>query len=250
MGDYDWSLIPRYFPYFLPAALRTLELTTAAISGGIIIGLATALARLSHRWWISGLAALYIWIIRGTPLLLQLLILYVGIVSLVKLDGFAAAAIAFSVHTGAYVGEIFRGAILGVDTGQMEAARSLGLTYGQSMRLIVLPQAFRLAVPPLANQFIITLKDSSLASVIAIRELILQARQLGSSHYRMMEFLIIATIYYLIMTTVLTLIAHWLEKRLRRSDRDAGHRGPSGSPKAVLLQTGESGAAKGVGNGD
>ncbi|MFZ5816813.1 MAG: amino acid ABC transporter permease [Bacillota bacterium] len=221
---YDWSLIPRYFPYFLPAALTTLQLTVAAIAGGILIGLVTALARLSHRRWLSTPAALYVWLIRGTPLLLQLLILYVGIVSLVRLEGFAAAALAFSVHTGAYVGEIFRGAILGVDTGQMEAARSLGMTYPTAMRLIILPQAFRLAVPPLANQFIITLKDSSLASTIAIRELILQARQMGASHYRMMEFLIIATLYYLIMTTVLTVAAHWLEGRLRRSDQNAPQR--------------------------
>lgn len=233
--EYDWSIIPRYFPYFLPAALQTLQLTVAAIAGGVVIGLITALARLSRHWFIAGPAALYVWAIRGTPLLLQLLILYVGIISLVRLEGFAAAAIAFSVHTGAYLGEIFRGAILGVDSGQMEAARSLGMTYPQAMRLIILPQAFRLAVPPLANQFIITLKDSSLASAIAIRELILQARQLGSSQYRMMEFLLIATLYYLIMTTVLTVAAHWLESWLRRSDRSSGPGKPSspGQPKPM-----------------
>ncbi len=234
MNGYDWSIIPRYFLTFLPAALTTLQLAVAAIAGGAVLGLMTALARLSHRRWLSGPATLYIWAIRGTPLLLQILILYVGIVSLVKLDGFAAAAIAFSVHTGAYLGEIFRGAILGVDHGQMEAARSLGMTYAQAMRLIILPQAFRLAVPPLANQFIITLKDTSLASVIATRELILQARQFGSSQYRMMEFLIIATIYYLIMTGLLTLVAHWLEGRLRRSDRNSGAESKPAAPQEVM----------------
>ncbi|MFZ5827471.1 MAG: amino acid ABC transporter permease [Bacillota bacterium] len=235
MAGYDWSLIPRYFIYFLPAAWMTLKLTTAAIAGGIVLGLITALMRLSPIWILRAPASFYVWVIRGTPLLVQILILYVGMVSLVRLEGFAAAAIAFSVHTGAYVGEIFRGAILGVDTGQMEAARSLGMTYPKAMRLIILPQAFRLAVPPLANQFIITLKDSSLASVIAIRELILQARQMGSSQYRMMEFLLIATIYYLIMTTVLTVLATWMENRLRRSDQNAG------SGKPVVPQEVEAG---------
>lgn len=219
--DYDFSLIPRYAPFFLPAALMTLQLTVAALAGGIVLGLATALARLSHRKWLRGPASAYVMVIRGTPLLLQILILYNGLDQLIRLDGFTAAAMAFSVHTGAYVGEIFRGAILGVDQGQMEAARSLGMTYPLAMRRIVLPQAFRLALPPLANQFIITLKDSSLASAIAIRELLLQARQFGSSHYRMMEFLLIATIYYLVMTGVLTAGASWLERRLRRSDRNA-----------------------------
>lgn len=226
---YDWSLIPEYFPYFLPAAWMTLRLTVAAIAGGIVLGLITALMRLSPFAIMRVPASFYVWVIRGTPLLVQLLILYVGIVALVRLEGFAAAAIAFSVHTGAYVGEIFRGAILGVDPGQMEAARSLGMSYAKAMRLIVLPQAFRLAVPPLANQFIITLKDSSLASAIAIRELILQARQLGASQYRMMEFLVIATLYYLIMTTILTVAAHWLEHRLRRSDRLSGPSKPVAS---------------------
>lgn len=219
--NYDFTIIPRYFLHFLPAALMTLQLTIAAVCGGIVIGLATALARLSHRRWLSLPAAAYVLVIRGTPLLAQLLILYVGIVNLVRLESFTAAAIAFSIHTGAYLGEIFRAAIQGVDHGQMEAARSLGMTYPLAMRRIILPQAMRLAVPPLANQFIITLKDSSLASVIAINELILQARQFGSSTFHMLEFVLIATLYYLIMTSILTIFAHWLERRMGRSDRNA-----------------------------
>ncbi len=222
--NYDWSIIPQYFAYFLPAAGWTLLLTAAAIAGGVVLGLITALMRLSHLWLFRWPATAYVWIIRGTPLLLQLLILYVGIIRMIKLEGFTAAALAFSIHTGAYVGEIFRGAILGVDPGQMEAARSLGMTYPMAMRRIVLPQAFKLAIPPLANQFIITLKDSSLASAIAIRELLLTARQMGASQYRQMEFLVLAGIYYLLMTGVLTAVAHWLEQRLRRSDRNSGHR--------------------------
>lgn len=231
--DYDFSLIPQYIPHFLPAALMTLKLTAAAIAGGIVLGLITALARVSGKVWLSGPAMAYILIIRGTPLLLQLLILYNGIVAFIRLEGFTAAALAFAVHTGAYVAEIFRGAIVGVDEGQMEAARSLGMTYPKAMVRIILPQAFRLSIPPLANQFIITLKDSSLASVIAIRELLLQARQYSASHFRMMEFLLIAAIYYLIMTGTLTLIAHWLEKRLRRSDRNSGRPTPAATKEVT-----------------
>lgn len=164
-------------------------------------------------------STLYVTVIRGTPLLLQLFIVYFGLSPIIRLDPYPSAIIAFGTHNGAYIAEIFRGAIKSIDIGQTEAALSLGMTRFQAMRRIILPQAFKRAVPPLGNQFIIATKDSSLASAITVRELLLKSQQLGSSTYRFMEYLVIAGIYYLIITTVLGFLVHKLEHRMAVSDR-------------------------------
>ena len=216
---YDLSIIFEKFHIFIPAAFETLKITTAAIIFGLVIGLITALARLSKIKIITWPFSIYVTIIRGTPILLQLFVIYFGIVRIIKFDSFTSAAIAFGLHNGAYIAEIFRGAIVSIDIGQTEAARSLGMTKVQAMRRVVLPQALKRAVPPLGNQFIIATKDSSLAMTITVRELLLKAQQLGSSTFRQMEYLIIAGIYYLIMTSILTLLLHKLERRLAVSDR-------------------------------
>ena len=218
MNVWDFSLVPKYFSSFLPFAWMTLQVTVYGLLIGIILGLIFALLRISKFRVLNYPAKLYIWIIRGTPLLLQLLFLYFGFTNVILLDKMPAAALALGVHNGAYIAEIFRGAIQNIDRGQREAGISLGMTSGKVMQRIVLPQAFKRAVPPLSNQFIIALKDSSLASAISVPELLLHARQLGSSTFHLMEMLTIAAIYYLIMTTVLTVFANLLEKRLRVSD--------------------------------
>ena len=216
---YDFSLIIEKFPIFLPAALETMKITVASIIVGVVIGLAVAFGRLSKLKLVYYPCTLYITIIRGTPILLQLFIVYYGLVNIVQLPPYPSAVIAFGAHNGAYIAEIFRGTIKSIHIGQMEAARSLGMTSFQAMRRIILPQAFKRAVPPLGNQFIIATKDSSLASTIAVRELLLKSQQLGSSTFRFMEYLIIAGIYYLIITAVLSLLVHKLELKLAVSDR-------------------------------
>ena len=216
---YDLSIVVEKFPIFLPAALETLKITTAAIGVGLIIGLIAAFGRLTKIKAVNYMFTFYVTIIRGTPILLQLFIVYYGMARIILLDPFTSAAIAFGLHNGAYFAEIFRGAIISIDRGQTEAARSLGMTKFQAMRRVILPQAFKRAVPPLGNQFIIATKDSSLASTIAVRELLLKSQQLGSSTFRTMEYLIIAGIYYLIMTTIMSLFVHKLERRLAVSDR-------------------------------
>jgi polar amino acid transport system permease protein len=125
---------------------------------------------------------------------------------------------ALGIHNAAYIAEIFRGAIESVDKGQMEAARSLGMTYARAMRRIILPQAVKRAIPPLGNQFIIALKDSSLASTIAVHELLLKGRQLGASTFMYMEMLIIVAIWYLLMTSMLSFVLHRIERRMRVSE--------------------------------
>ncbi len=215
---WDFTAIPRFFPGFYAAALLTLQITFFGILVGLILGLVTGLMRLSKNPLINTPAKAYIWAIRGTPLLLQLMIIYYGLIDLVNIERMPAAIIGLGVHNGAYIAEIFRGAIQSVDRGQREAALSLGMTHVQAMRRIILPQAFKRSVPPLGNQFIIALKDSSLASAIAVRELLLRARQMGSSTLMMLEMLMIVGIYYLIMTSVLNLLMGRIEKRLQVSD--------------------------------
>lgn len=216
---YDLSIVVEKFPIFIPAAVQTLKITAASIVFGVIIGLVVAFGRISKCKLFYFPATLYITVIRGTPILLQLFIVYFGLVEIVRLDPFPSAVIAFGTHNGAYIAEIFRGAIKSIDIGQMEAARSLGMTQFQAMRRIILPQALKRAIPPLGNQFIIATKDSSLASAISVRELLLKSQQLGSSTYRFMEYFIIAGIYYLIITTILGYLVHRLERRLAVSDR-------------------------------
>lgn len=222
MNAWDFSVIPEYFSSFFPYAWMTLQVTFFGILIGVVLGLVFALLRISPYKVLNYPARLYIWVIRGTPLLLQLLFIYFGLVNLVRLDKLPAACFALGIHNGAYIAEIFRGAIQSVDRGQREAGVSLGMTKGKVMQRIILPQAFKRAVPPLSNQFIIALKDSSLASAISVPELLLHARQLGASNYRLMEMLTIAAIYYLIMTTILTILANYVEKRLTVSDYRAG----------------------------
>ncbi|MDQ2087651.1 amino acid ABC transporter permease [Herbivorax sp. ANBcel31] len=216
---YEFSIILNDFWVFLPAAIETLRITITAIVIGLIIGLFAALARLSKYKILYYPSTLYITVIRGTPILLQLLIIYYGITAIVTLNAFTSAAIAFGLHNGAYIAEIFRGSIKSIDIGQKEAARSLGMTKIQAMKRVILPQAFKRAVPPLGNQLVIATKDSSLASAVAVSELTRKGREMGSSTFNYLEYLLIAGIYYLIITSILSFIVHKVEKKLAVSDR-------------------------------
>jgi polar amino acid transport system permease protein len=216
--DYDFSQISHYLPYFVPAAWMTVKITFFGIIIGLLIGFPVAFGKISSLKLLNVSAKIYIGVIRGTPLLLQIFVVYFGLVRIVSLSPFPSAALALGVHNGAYIAEIIRGAIQSIDKGQMEAARSLGMTRLRAMWRIILPQALRRSLPPLGNQFIIALKDSSLASTITIRELILTSRQLASSNFLMMEMLSIAAFFYLVLTGVLTYIVNRLEKRLAVSD--------------------------------
>jgi polar amino acid transport system permease protein len=203
-----------YLPYYLPAAWLTLVVSLLGILIGLVLGLLTAFLRISENRLIQLPARIYIYLIRGTPLLLQILFIYFGLRGLLQLEAFTSAIIALGVHNGAYIAEIFRGSIQSIDRGQMEAARSLGMNYPRAMLRIVLPQALRRSLAPLGNQFIIALKDSSLASAITINELLLKAQQLAAANYLYMEMLTIAALFYLAYTTLFTLLVNRWEKRL------------------------------------
>ncbi|MEF2145428.1 MAG: amino acid ABC transporter permease [Desulfovibrionaceae bacterium] len=217
--QYDVSALLKYLPYFLPAAWMTFKVTFLGIALGMGLGLGTAFMRISANRLLNYPAQAYIYLIRGTPLLLQLLFIYYGLRSITGLEALTSAVLALGIHNGAYIAEVFRGAILSINPGQMEAARSLGMTYRRAMLRIVLPQALKRALPPLGNQFIIALKDSSLASAITINELLLKSQQLASSNFLMMEMLTVAACFYLLYTGIFTWMFHRLEVRLNVSAR-------------------------------
>ena len=211
---YDFNALIEFFPYFLPAAWLTIVVSFFGIVLGVVLGLLTAFACISSKLVFNLPARLYIFAIRGTPLLLQILFLYYSLRGIFNFEAMTSAIVALGVHNGAYIAEIFRGAIQSIAVGQMEAARSLGMTYRKAMLRIVLPQAFKRAIPSLGNQFIIALKDSSLASAITIKELLLKAQQLGASNFKMMEMLTIAAFFYLIYTSIFTWLFHRVEEKL------------------------------------
>ncbi|MGP1907001.1 amino acid ABC transporter permease [Metabacillus sp. JX24] len=204
---------------FFDAMLVTLQLTVVSILIGIIIGLFFALLKISKLKVLGWISDAYIYLVRGTPLIVQIFILYFGFSGLFLIPDFWAASLALAFHNGAYIAEIFRGTIQSIDKGQMEAGRSLGMTRGLTMRRIIMPQAFRRALPPLGNQMIIGLKDSSLAAFISINELFNVATTLGSNNFDEMTFLLIVAVYYLILVAILTLVVNGLEKKMSISDR-------------------------------
>ncbi|MBT2672163.1 amino acid ABC transporter permease [Streptomyces sp. ISL-14] len=199
--------------------LLTLELTVVSILVGIVIGLLFALLKISNIKILAWISDTYVFLVRGTPLIVQIFILYFGISNLFLLPDFWAASLALAFHNGAYISEILRGTIQSIDKGQMEAGRSLGMSNSLTLRRIILPQAFRRALPPLGNQFIIGLKDSSLAAFISMNELFNVATTLGSNNFDEMTYLLIVAVYYLILVAFLTIIVNLFEKKLSISDR-------------------------------
>lgn len=199
--------------------LLTLELTVVSILVGIVIGLLFALLKISNIKILTWISDTYVFLVRGTPLIVQIFILYFGISNLFLLPDFWAASLALAFHNGAYISEILRGTIQSIDKGQMEAGRSLGMSKSLTLRRIILPQAFRRALPPLGNQFIIGLKDSSLAPFISMNELFNVATTLGSNNFDEMTYLLIVAVYYLILVAFLTIIVNLFEKKLSISDR-------------------------------
>lgn len=199
---------------FFKAAWFTIQITVVALIIAIIIGLVLAFFRISSNKLLVGFAKLYITAIRGTPLILQIMVLYFGITKIILLSDFWAGALALAIHNGAYIAEIFRGSIQSIDKGQMEAGRSLGMSYPLAMRRIVLPQAFKRAIPPLGNQFIIGLKDSSLVGLIGYHELYLASQSTAARTFLQFESYFIAGMYYLILVLIFTFIINKVENRL------------------------------------
>jgi glutamine transport system permease protein len=211
-----WGIIKDALPYLLDGAILTLQITVISLLIALLIGLFFGMLRISNNRMLRFIAAVYVNLIRGTPLLIQILFIYIGLPAALdfKLPPFAAGVIAISINAGAYLVEIFRAGIESIDKGQMEAGRSLGFTYGQTMRLIILPQAVRRMIPAFVNQFIISLKDTSLLSVIGLAELTMQGQSIYSVNFRAFQILSAVGLIYFIIIYALTLVSQWLERRL------------------------------------
>jgi len=227
--DFEWDVVGDYLfnPLIREGAWRTIQVAVAAQLLGVVLGLLFALMRISRNPVTNVFSGFYVWFFRGTPVLLQLFILYFGIPQLVgdqtftrELTAFRAAILAFGVNEGAYMSEIVRAGILSVEAGQMDAAKSLGMTQLQAMRHVVLPQALRVVVPPTGNEFIAMLKNTSLASAISLVELLYASNLIYSSNFKFMELLVVAAIWYLAMTTVFSLLQAELERLLAVGERE------------------------------
>jgi polar amino acid transport system permease protein len=205
--------------FFLRAAWTTLWISVLAQSFGVIIGLFLALMRMSRFPLLTWPARAYIWFFRGSPLLVQVLLLWDGLPRVLNnpallLPDWACVLIAFSLNEGAYMAEIVRAGITSVDAGQMEAAKSLGMRFPLAMRRIILPQAARVIIPPLGNEFNNMLKTTSIASVIGLFELTHATDYLGAPTFTTFELLVLATLYYLFLTTIWGYVQSRLENRL------------------------------------
>jgi len=213
MNDY-LQLLQTYFPYVAKGVTITLQLTIVALLGSVASGLLTTFAKLANLRLLRVVATIYIELIRATPALLQLFIIYFGLTSFgLRLDPFTAASITLSLVGGAYAAEIFRAGIEAVDTGQFEAARSLGMSTPLAMRRIILPQAAVIILPPFTNFVISMIKDTSLALTISVPEIMYRSYDASSQSYRSMAIYSMAAILYLAICLPLSGFAKALEKR-------------------------------------
>ena len=215
----DWlQLMADSLPTLLWAGLIfTIPLTLLSFVLGLSLGLATAVARLFAPAPVAAIFRFYVWVIRGTPLLVQLFVIFYGLPSLgILLDAFPAALIGFTLNVGAYSSEIVRAAISSVPRGQWEAAYSIGMSWSQAMRRTILPQATRVAVPPLSNTFISLVKDTSLAAAITVPELFQTAQRIVATTYEPLILYIEAALIYLALSSVLSTLQVRLERRFAR----------------------------------
>lgn len=220
----------KVFSGAMPLLLEGLKLTVitslVSIAIGMVIGLLVCLMKMSKHAVPRAIAGVYIWIIRGTPMLVQAFIVFFGVPQVVrmfvtdfKFTALTAGIITLSLNAGAYLAEIFRGGIMAVPKGQTEAARSLGLSQVQAMRKVVLPQAVKFSIPSLVNQFIITIKDTSILSAIGMAELVNKAKTYVGSTYTFFETYLVVAAMYLVIISILMIISNYIEKKLKYERR-------------------------------
>jgi polar amino acid transport system permease protein len=217
----DWEFMQRVSPIIRQGIAVTLIISFTSIIFASILALLTALARLSRSAFLYALSTFYVSIIRGTPLILQIVFFFLALPQMgIVLDATLSGILALSLNYGAYMSETFRAGIQGVGKGQREAALALGMTQGQLMRRIVLPQALRIIIPPVGNDFIAMLKDSALVSTLGfVRDLMWYGQNQGRREFRSMEALIIVAMWYWVMTIAFTWLQSRVEKRMARGDR-------------------------------
>jgi polar amino acid transport system permease protein len=216
----DTEFIAEWGPFIIGGAGLTVFVSAVSIVFATILALLGAMGRLSRNAFINGLASLYVSFARGTPLIVQIYFIYLALPQVgVVLPAVPAGIIALSFNYGAYMTEVFRAGIQAVPRGQREAAQSLGMPEQQVMRRIVLPQAFRIVIPAIGNDFVAMLKDSSLVSILAVEELLFRSQLVGRQNFRSLEALVIAAAVYWILTIAFSWVQERLERRMGKGDR-------------------------------
>lgn len=204
--------------YFLEGAKWTLIISFASVILGVIFGAILTFLKRSKFAPLKFIAAAYVEIIRGTPLLLQIFIVYFGLTNIINIGEIPAVIMALSLNSGAYVSELIRAGIEAVDKGQMEAARSLGMTQAMAMRVIIMPQAVKNILPAVGNEFVAIIKESSMASTLGVAELMYGAKVVSSTSFNYTETLIMSAVFYFAMTFSLGRLIKFIERRLKVSD--------------------------------
>lgn len=211
----DYSVVVNKLPYLLQGAAVTFYISVLSLILGLVCGILLALMRDAKNPVLSKFAFVYIWIFRGTPLLVQLFILYFGLPSLgMSLSSFQAAVLGLGLNTAAYVAEIIRSGIQAVDPGQREAAKALGMSWGLEMRRIVAPQAAKICLLPMVNQFVATLKNSSIVSLVTVAELMRVGDQIIATSFNAFSVYTSIALMYLIMTSAFMVLSNVLKRKL------------------------------------
>lgn len=211
-----WDALNDYYPLFLKGVLMTIEITVISVAIGIVLGLFAGMGRLSVRWYVRLVPNLYVGFFRGTPLFVQILLIHFAVLPWMfgkTPPAMVSGIVALSLNAGAYIAEIVRAGIQSIDRGQMEAARSLGMSFSQSMFNIILPQAVRRMLPPLGNEAIMLLKDSSLLAAISLPEVTYYAKLMAGKTYLAWEPYLTIALMYLVLTLLLARLVKFLERK-------------------------------------
>ncbi|OSN07486.1 glutamine ABC transporter permease [Lonsdalea iberica] len=216
--QFDWSAIWPSLPLLMEGAKMTLLISVLGLLGGVIIGVFAGFVRVYGNWISSRIALVFIEIIRGTPIVVQVMFIYFALPMLltsVRIDPFAAAVVTIMINSGAYIAEITRGSVLSINKGFSEAGMALGLSRRDTLRYVVAPLALRRMLPPLGNQWIISIKDTSLFIVIGVAELTRQGQEIIAGNFRALEIWSAVAVIYLVITLVLSFLLRRLERRLK-----------------------------------
>ena len=212
-----FDFIPKYYTTYIDATVTTLKVSLIALLIGLLLGIVICLAKISTIKVLNVLATIYVEVIRNTPILVQIMIIYFALPEVgISFTPFMSAIIALSINSGAYVSEIFRSGILAIDKGQMEAGRSLGLSYFQTMKFIILPQALKNSLPALGNEFISLVKESSIVYFVGVADIMFAANTVKNATYETFGPYLIAAAIYFIITSVLSFLVKRLEKKLAK----------------------------------
>lgn len=212
----NFEFLLKYYPFYIEGIKITLLLSLLTIIFGTLLGLILCILKISKYKFLRSIASIYIEIIRGTPLLVQLIVIHYGFK--INITEMTSATIALSINSAAYIAEIIRAGISSVNNGQMEAARSLGMNHFQSMKLIIIPQAIKNILPALGNEFVVLIKESAIVSYIGLADIMYKANQIRSLTYLTLEPLLVAAIIYFVITFTISKLIQYFERKLNKNN--------------------------------